>query len=285
MPVVAYVNTSVAVKAEADMCCTSGNARPVVESFGTDRVIMLPEEYLAHNIAAQTGVRIISLAGHCEVHERFTAAEEVRELRRPTISGVVILAHPECPPEVVAEAATIPARPRKWPRSSAATKPARVVLIDRVLDERQRLRAASRGWNLIRPLQFCARMMKTITLAENPPCAGEHATRGDDRPGAGRAGALRSGTDAGAVSIAPLPLVMIEPLVRAALLEDLGRAGDITTDAIVPAAARAETALVARQAGVVAGLDFSLLAFRLCDPAIEALVERPDGDAPRRRAT
>jgi nicotinate-nucleotide pyrophosphorylase (carboxylating) len=70
---------------------------------------------------------------------------------------------------------------------------------------------------------------------------------------------------------------MIEPVVRAALLEDLGRAGDITTDAIVPAQARAETALVARQAGVVAGLDVAALAFELVDPAIEIRVERPDG--------
>jgi nicotinate-nucleotide pyrophosphorylase (carboxylating) len=70
---------------------------------------------------------------------------------------------------------------------------------------------------------------------------------------------------------------MIEPLVRAALLEDLGRAGDITTDAIVPAAARATTALVARQAGVVAGLDLALLAFKLVDASILAGVERPDG--------
>jgi len=74
-----------------------------------------------------------------------------------------------------------------------------------------------------------------------------------------------------------LPLIMIEPAVRAALLEDLGRAGDITTDAIVPANARTETALVARQPGVVAGLDFALTAFRLLDPAITATVDRPDG--------
>ena len=77
--------------------------------------------------------------------------------------------------------------------------------------------------------------------------------------------------------IPPLPAVMIEPAVRAALLEDLGRAGDITTDAIVPADARTETALVARQAGVVAGIDFALTAFRLIDPHIQAAVERPDG--------
>jgi nicotinate-nucleotide pyrophosphorylase (carboxylating) len=79
------------------------------------------------------------------------------------------------------------------------------------------------------------------------------------------------------MSISPLPALMIEPLVRGALLEDLGRAGDITTDAVVPAEMRAATALVARKAGVVAGLDLALTAFRLMDPAIETKVERPDG--------
>jgi nicotinate-nucleotide pyrophosphorylase (carboxylating) len=79
------------------------------------------------------------------------------------------------------------------------------------------------------------------------------------------------------MSIPPLPSIMIEPLVRAGLLEDLGRAGDITTDAIVPAHARAETALVARGPGVVAGLDLALMAFRLIDPAITAEIARPDG--------
>lgn len=77
----------------------------------------------------------------------------------------------------------------------------------------------------------------------------------------------------------PLPRLMIEPLVRNALLEDLGRAGDLTTDAIVPADCRASMALTARQPGVVAGLDLALLAFQLIDPAIEAAVERPDGSA------
>lgn len=77
----------------------------------------------------------------------------------------------------------------------------------------------------------------------------------------------------------PLPRLMIEPLVRHALLEDLGRAGDLTTDAIVPADCRASMALTARQPGVVAGLDLALLAFQLIDPAIEAAVERPDGSA------
>ena len=79
------------------------------------------------------------------------------------------------------------------------------------------------------------------------------------------------------MNVPPLPAIMIEPAVRAALLEDLGRAGDITTDALVPADARAETALVARQPGVVAGVDFALTAFRLMDPVITAAVDRPDG--------
>jgi nicotinate-nucleotide pyrophosphorylase (carboxylating) len=77
--------------------------------------------------------------------------------------------------------------------------------------------------------------------------------------------------------IPPLPSIMVEPSVRAALLEDLGRAGDLTTDAIVPASARTECALVARQAGVVAGLDYAITAFRLIDPAIAVIVERADG--------
>ncbi len=79
------------------------------------------------------------------------------------------------------------------------------------------------------------------------------------------------------MAIAPLPLVMIEPSVRAALLEDLGRAGDLTTDSIVPADARTECVMMARQPGVVAGLDYALTAFRLIDPSIQVRVERPDG--------
>src|SRR6202048_790165 len=101
VPIVTYVNTSAAVKAESDICCTSGNAKKIVESLGVDQVIMLPDQYLAQNVAAETGVEIIAWAGHCEVHERFTAAE-IRLLREQ-YPGVIVLAHPECPPEVVAE--------------------------------------------------------------------------------------------------------------------------------------------------------------------------------------
>ena len=102
VPVVTYVNTSAEVKAESDICCTSGNAVQVVESLGTDRVIFLPDQYLGKWVATQTDVEMILWEGSCEVHERFTA-EELRAYRedRP---GIQIIAHPECPPDVLAEA-------------------------------------------------------------------------------------------------------------------------------------------------------------------------------------
>src|SRR4249920_1584563 len=106
LPVVTYVNTSADVKAESDICCTSGNAVRVVEAiardFGTDTVIMIPDKYLARNVAAKTGVKVITWEGACEVHERFTA-QEIRDYRAAH-PGITVLAHPECPPEVVAEA-------------------------------------------------------------------------------------------------------------------------------------------------------------------------------------
>lgn len=160
VPVVTYVNTSADVKAESDICCTSGNAKAVVESLGVPRVIMLPDEYLAQNIAAQTDVEIIAWKGHCEVHERFTPAD-IRELRE-SHPGVTVLAHPECPPDVVAVA--------DFSGSTAAMsdyvgqrKPARVVLMtecsmsDNVAVEHPEV-------EFIRPCNLCPHM-KRITLA------------------------------------------------------------------------------------------------------------------------
>ena len=104
LPVVTYVNTTADVKAESDICCTSSNATQIVETiakeWGVDRVIMLPDEYLAKNVAAQTDIKIIAWQGKCEVHERFTA-DDIAEIRQ-SYPGAIILAHPECPPEVVA---------------------------------------------------------------------------------------------------------------------------------------------------------------------------------------
>ncbi|MBB4287638.1 quinolinate synthase NadA [Roseospira goensis] len=99
VPVVTYVNTSAAVKAEADICCTSGNAVRVVESLGVARVIFIPDIFLAQHVARHTAVEIIPWRGTCEVHERFTA-DEIRTFRAG-YPGVAVVAHPECPPEVL----------------------------------------------------------------------------------------------------------------------------------------------------------------------------------------
>jgi quinolinate synthase len=160
VPIVTYVNTSAAVKAQSDICCTSGNARAVVESLGVDRVIMLPDEYLANNIAAETDVEIITWKGHCEVHERFTPAE-VRQLREDH-PGVVVLAHPECPPEVVAEA--------DFSGSTAVMsdyvgqqKPPRVVLLTEC-SMSDNVAVNHPEVEFIRPCNLCPHM-KRITLA------------------------------------------------------------------------------------------------------------------------
>jgi len=100
VPVVTYVNTSAAVKAECDICCTSGNAVEIIESLDSDTVICLPDEYLANWIAKQTTKKIITWKGHCEVHERFSG-KEIEEYRQRFNGELVVIAHPECPPDVI----------------------------------------------------------------------------------------------------------------------------------------------------------------------------------------
>lgn len=159
VPVVTYVNTSAAVKAESDICCTSGNAKRIVECLGVPKVIMLPDEYLAQNIAAETGVEIVTWAGHCEVHERFTA-QDIRQLRAGH-PGIVVLAHPECPPEVVSES--------DFTGSTAAMidyvglqRPARVVLVTEC-SMSDNVAVQHPGTEFIRPCNLCPHM-KQITL-------------------------------------------------------------------------------------------------------------------------
>jgi quinolinate synthase len=159
VPIVTYVNTSAAVKAESDICCTSGNAKRIVESLGVPKVIMLPDEYLAQNIAAETGVEIVTWAGHCEVHERFTAAD-IRSLRAGH-PGIVVLAHPECPPEVVAES--------DFTGSTAAMidyvgakHPARVVLMTEC-SMSDNVAVQHPETEFVRPCNLCPHM-KRITL-------------------------------------------------------------------------------------------------------------------------
>jgi len=159
VPIVTYVNTSAAVKAESDVCCTSSNAKKIVEALGVPRVIMLPDEYLARNTAAQTKVEIIAWKGHCEVHERFTP-EDIRSLRE-SHPGITVLAHPECPPEVIAEC--------DFTGSTAAMadyvgkeRPARVVLLTECsMSDNVALQYPD--LEFVRPCNLCPHM-KRITL-------------------------------------------------------------------------------------------------------------------------
>lgn len=160
VPVITYVNTSAAVKAECDICCTSGNAKQIVESLGVPEVIMVPDGFLAQNVAKETAVNIRIWDGHCEVHERFTP-QEVRDYRAQH-PQIAVVAHPECPPEVVAEAdfsgSTV--RMSEW---VARHKPEKVMLLtecsmsDNVAVDHPEV-------DFVRPCQLCPHMKK-ITLA------------------------------------------------------------------------------------------------------------------------
>jgi len=159
VPIVAYVNTSAAVKAEVDICCTSANARKVVESLGARRVVMLPDKYLAANVAKETEVEIIPWDGACIVHERFSGPD-VRQLREDH-PGVVVLAHPECPPDVLDEA-DFAGSTAQMSAYVGRNKPSQVVLLtecsmsDNVAVEHPDV-------DFVRPCNLCPHM-KRITL-------------------------------------------------------------------------------------------------------------------------
>ena len=161
VPVVTYVNTTAAVKAESDVCCTSANAVKVVESLGVDRVIFLPDTYLGQYVASQTNVDIILWDGCCEVHERFTA-QEITEYRQQ-YPAIDVLAHPECPPEVLA-AADYVGSTSGMIQYVQQKQPAQVVMItecsmsDNVAVENPQV-------EFIRPCQLCPHM-KRISIGK-----------------------------------------------------------------------------------------------------------------------
>jgi quinolinate synthase len=160
VPVVTYVNTSAEVKAESDICCTSANAVAVVESLGVDRVIFLPDEFLGKWVATQTDVQIILWKGHCEVHERFTG-KEIRAYREAQGGDIQILAHPECPPEVLAEADFVGSTAAMIRHVSEA-RPRRVVMITEC-SMSDNVAVEYPDVEFIRPCNLCPHM-KRITL-------------------------------------------------------------------------------------------------------------------------
>ena len=159
VPVVTYVNTSADVKAESDICCTSSNAVQVVESLGVDKVIFLPDQYLAKYVASQTSVKIIMWKGACEVHERFTG-DELRRYRADD-PGIQIIAHPECPPDVIAEAdfTGSTAHMIGWVRDH---KPRKVVLVTEC-SMASNVKVELPDVEFVQPCNLCPHM-KRITL-------------------------------------------------------------------------------------------------------------------------
>lgn len=161
VPVVTYVNTSAEVKAASDICCTSGNAVEVIRSLGVPEVIMVPDQYLAANIAAQTDVRVITHPGACEVHERFTPAdiEQIRDGH----PGVTVLAHPECPPEVVA-AADHSGSTAQMQAYVEEHRPRRVALITEC-SMSDNVAAANPDVDFVRPCNLCPHMKRNSLQA------------------------------------------------------------------------------------------------------------------------
>ena len=159
VPVVTYVNTSADVKAESDICCTSGNAVKIVESLGVKRVLFLPDEYLAQNVAAQTDVEIIAWKGYCEVHELFTVAD-IEELRQKH-PGITVLAHPECSPDVV-EAADFSGSTAGMIDYVGTKRPPRVVLVTEC-SMSDNVAVQYPDVDFIRPCRLCPHM-KQISL-------------------------------------------------------------------------------------------------------------------------
>jgi quinolinate synthase len=158
-PVVTYVNTSADVKAESDICCTSANAVEVVESLGVPRVIFLPDEYLGRYVASQTKTEIVLWQGHCEVHERFTGAEvQAYRAQHPDVS---VLAHPECPPDVLA-AADYVGSTAGMVRHLESARPSRVVLVTEC-SMSDNVAVHFPKTEFVRPCNLCPHM-KRITL-------------------------------------------------------------------------------------------------------------------------
>lgn len=161
VPVVTYVNTSAEVKAECDICCTSGNALSIVESLGSDRVIFLPDEYLAAYVAEQTDIEIISWKGRCEVHARFTADE--LESFRADHEGLTIIAHPECPPDVLATSDFVGST-AQMQDYVVNERPSKVLMVTEC-SMSDNVSAGIHDVEFIRPCNLCPHMKK-ITLAK-----------------------------------------------------------------------------------------------------------------------
>ena len=159
VPVVSYVNTSAEVKAESDITCTSGNAVKVVESLGVDQVIFTPDQYLGKWVASKTDVDVILWEGSCMVHERFTG-EEISDYKKD-MGDISVIAHPECPPDVLAEADYVGSTfgMINWVKDH---QPAEVMMITEC-SMADNVASTAPDTSFVRPCNLCPHM-KRITL-------------------------------------------------------------------------------------------------------------------------
>ena len=160
VPIVTYVNTSADVKAESDICCTSSNAVRVVESFESDTILLIPDEYLAQNVAKLTKKKILTWKGHCEVHERFTPEELLAY--KEADPAIQIVAHPECPPEVV-DVADFSGSTSGMIDFAVGQKPGSKVLLVTECSMASNIQEQAKGVEFIKPCNLCPHM-KRITL-------------------------------------------------------------------------------------------------------------------------
>ena len=165
VPVVTYVNTSADVKAESDICCTSANAVKVVESLGVDKVIFLPDQYLAKYVSTKTKVQIISWVGTCIVHERFSA-QEIKDIRKQN-PEIIILSHPECPAEVIA-ASDYTGSTSGMSKYVKNNQPSKVMLVTEC-SMSDNVQVDNPNVQFIKPCNLCPHM-KTITLPKVLDC-------------------------------------------------------------------------------------------------------------------
>jgi|TARA_B110000261_G_scaffold94310_1_gene106902 quinolinate synthase len=165
VPVVSYVNTSADVKAETDICCTSANAVKIVESLGVKKVIFLPDEYLAKYVASQTNVKIIAWKGICMVHDQFNE-KEIHDIREKN-PGIKIIAHPECPPEVI-KASDFAGSTSGMIKYVEDNQPKKVMMVTEC-SMSDNIQVENPNVEFIRPCNLCPHMKK-ITLPKILDC-------------------------------------------------------------------------------------------------------------------
>jgi quinolinate synthase len=159
VPIITYVNTSAEVKAESDICCTSGNVVKIVNAMDSDTVLVIPDKYLANYVQGHTDKKVLTWEGSCQVHEKFTPEDIIQFRER--YEGVQVIAHPECPPEVLAEA-DFTGSTQQMIDYVEGEKPSRVVLITEC-SMSDNIAAAHPEMELVRTCQMCPHM-KRITL-------------------------------------------------------------------------------------------------------------------------